>query len=200
MLFRSNDTATTEIYTPVNTLSLHDALPISGWECSIDWSLVVSQSHIERDEGLDVSMGSDAGPTHSSERGFVDEWETTVGGAELTFTVGAMTATATDATRMPTPSTAIGVYATMHKSVGGQTVVYAQFADLQASNIDLVLDGIYKKYSGQEYYLIGRGSGIDVETRDYHGVGTFVLSGSFSPPHICDWTKMGIGIWGGYAP
>ena len=30
MLFRSNDTATTEIYTSVNTLSLHDALPISG--------------------------------------------------------------------------------------------------------------------------------------------------------------------------
>ena len=28
MLFRSNDTATTEIYTPTNTLSLHDALPI----------------------------------------------------------------------------------------------------------------------------------------------------------------------------
>ena len=29
MLFRSNDTATTEIYTPFDTLSLHDALPIS---------------------------------------------------------------------------------------------------------------------------------------------------------------------------
>ena len=28
MLFRSNDTATTEIYTPSDTLSLHDALPI----------------------------------------------------------------------------------------------------------------------------------------------------------------------------
>ena len=28
MLFRSNDTATTEIYTPSHTLSLHDALPI----------------------------------------------------------------------------------------------------------------------------------------------------------------------------
>ena len=27
MLFRSNDTATTEIYTSVHTLSLHDALP-----------------------------------------------------------------------------------------------------------------------------------------------------------------------------
>ena len=29
MLFRSNDTATTEIYTHANTLSLHDALPTS---------------------------------------------------------------------------------------------------------------------------------------------------------------------------
>ena len=29
MLFRSNDTATTEIYTVTNTLSLHYALPIS---------------------------------------------------------------------------------------------------------------------------------------------------------------------------
>ena len=28
MLFRSNDTATTEIYTDMHTLSLHDALPI----------------------------------------------------------------------------------------------------------------------------------------------------------------------------
>ena len=30
MLFRSNDTATTEIYTRRNTLSLHDALPSCG--------------------------------------------------------------------------------------------------------------------------------------------------------------------------
>ena len=29
MLFRSNDTATTEIYTQFDTLSLHDALPIA---------------------------------------------------------------------------------------------------------------------------------------------------------------------------
>ena len=29
MLFRSNDTATTEIYTSLHTLSLHDALPFS---------------------------------------------------------------------------------------------------------------------------------------------------------------------------
>ena len=29
MLFRSNDTATTEIYTQFDTLSLHDALPVS---------------------------------------------------------------------------------------------------------------------------------------------------------------------------
>ena len=32
MLFRSNDTATTEIYTDRYTLSLHDALPISARE------------------------------------------------------------------------------------------------------------------------------------------------------------------------
>ena len=32
MLFRSNDTATIEIYTQRDTLSLHDALPISGGE------------------------------------------------------------------------------------------------------------------------------------------------------------------------
>ena len=34
MLFRSNDTATTDIYTDVDTLSLHDALPICGAEHS----------------------------------------------------------------------------------------------------------------------------------------------------------------------
>ena len=32
MLFRSNDTATTEIYTWYDTLSLHDALPIYAGE------------------------------------------------------------------------------------------------------------------------------------------------------------------------
>ena len=35
MLFRSNDTATTEIYTPLFTLSLHDALPISDLAATI---------------------------------------------------------------------------------------------------------------------------------------------------------------------
>ena len=36
MLFRSNDTATTEIYTVMNTLSLHDALPISRFNLLIE--------------------------------------------------------------------------------------------------------------------------------------------------------------------
>ena len=36
MLFRSNDTATTEIYTTVHTLSLHDALPISKEVPAVD--------------------------------------------------------------------------------------------------------------------------------------------------------------------
>ena len=35
MLFRSNDTATTEIYTTVHTLSLHDALPTSPSSSSL---------------------------------------------------------------------------------------------------------------------------------------------------------------------
>ena len=36
MLFRSNDTATTEIYTEENTLSLHDALPICRPELVVE--------------------------------------------------------------------------------------------------------------------------------------------------------------------
>ena len=35
MLFRSNDTATTEIYTSPHTLSLHDALPIAAFQIDI---------------------------------------------------------------------------------------------------------------------------------------------------------------------
>ena len=46
MLFRSNDTATTEIYTPSNTLSLHDALPISLaggiWEMTKSTNVVLA--------------------------------------------------------------------------------------------------------------------------------------------------------------
>ena len=49
MLFRSNDTATTEIYTANNTLSLHDALPI--------WSVKMPLP------GLDLSSGARAGLT-----------------------------------------------------------------------------------------------------------------------------------------
>ena len=40
MLFRSNDTATTEIYTQRYTLSLHDALPII--DRSYSYALIVS--------------------------------------------------------------------------------------------------------------------------------------------------------------
>ena len=39
MLFRSNDTATTEIYTSVHTLSLHDALPITEASVSAEPSV-----------------------------------------------------------------------------------------------------------------------------------------------------------------
>ena len=51
MLFRSNDTATTEIYTVYNTLSLHDALPIfvtmlaSSWPMNAPKQTTLMASH-----------------------------------------------------------------------------------------------------------------------------------------------------------
>ena len=47
MLFRSNDTATTEIYTVMNTLSLHDALPI--FEAAI-------RGRVERKEKAETTL------------------------------------------------------------------------------------------------------------------------------------------------
>ena len=41
MLFRSNDTATTEIYTRLYTLSLHDALPIFG-ELTVEEAVILA--------------------------------------------------------------------------------------------------------------------------------------------------------------
>ena len=47
MLFRSNDTATTEIYTSVNSLSLHDALPISTASASEHTSVLRAANLVE---------------------------------------------------------------------------------------------------------------------------------------------------------
>ena len=49
MLFRSNDTATTEIYTQAYTLSLHDALPISIGAWLIALGVAAGQALAERD-------------------------------------------------------------------------------------------------------------------------------------------------------
>ena len=48
MLFRSNDTATTEIYTVRYTLSLHDALPIPGGFLAIYCAMVVAVQRTSR--------------------------------------------------------------------------------------------------------------------------------------------------------
>ena len=49
MLFRSNDTATTEIYTPLYTLSLHDALPI--------WWKIVMDTHVAQfHQGMQTNL------------------------------------------------------------------------------------------------------------------------------------------------
>ena len=57
MLFRSNDTATTEIYTGIHTLSLHDALLISD---SIAVALVVPSASggLETPDGHAVRCGA----------------------------------------------------------------------------------------------------------------------------------------------
>src|SRR5881628_3102931 len=64
-LFFFNDTATTEIYTSVNTLSLHDALPISRFErlhktvrgpCDADTRELRSEEHTSELQSLtDIS-------------------------------------------------------------------------------------------------------------------------------------------------
>ena len=45
MLFRSNDTATTEIYTVSDTLSLHDALPI--WRAPVLYGGSVTPDNVD---------------------------------------------------------------------------------------------------------------------------------------------------------
>ena len=55
MLFRSNDTATTEIYTSLHTLSLHDALPISlvsGREGGTGLGLSLAQTFVQYHQGV----------------------------------------------------------------------------------------------------------------------------------------------------
>ena len=55
MLFRSNDTATTEIYTSSYTLSLHDALPIS--------EIYTSSYTLSLHDALPILPPADFGPT-----------------------------------------------------------------------------------------------------------------------------------------
>src|SRR5256885_15125416 len=57
--FFFNDTATTEIY----TLSLHDALPISGWRQQI----FINESNLTRRLSPMREIGSQAGPTENQD-------------------------------------------------------------------------------------------------------------------------------------
>ena len=54
MLFRSNDTATTEIYTRPYTLSLHDALPIFAAGAGADGVIVGTRMIRAVADGEDV--------------------------------------------------------------------------------------------------------------------------------------------------
>ena len=57
MLFRSNDTATTEIYTTLDTLSLHDALPIWSPEIAYAVGLIATDGNLSP-SGRHVSVSS----------------------------------------------------------------------------------------------------------------------------------------------
>ena len=65
MLFRSNDTATTEIYTSLYTLSLHDALPIYPTIARIQ------SEHIDAESG--AGMGSSGRDTGCGVGAYVDK-------------------------------------------------------------------------------------------------------------------------------
>ena len=55
MLFRSNDTATTEIYTRRNTLSLHDALPIWDYLDGLMNNVERAATRIANNAGAEVT-------------------------------------------------------------------------------------------------------------------------------------------------
>ena len=87
MLFRSNDTATTEIYTALNTLSLHDALPIGpGGATSVDGEVTVSAA-IPADtlEAAGIAP-ADAALAHYLDGGWATLATTTSGSDPVTLT------------------------------------------------------------------------------------------------------------------
>ncbi len=168
----------------------------TGWAGHVDISAVATHSYIDRARCVRVHRGSDAGPTHASEMELADQWVESID-KTLVCTLGTMTATVRDFTAIsvPTPSTGILVGATMHKSIGEHDVTYGRFENIQVSNIPLQLDGLSKKADGAEYYLVGNGANIDLESRGFH-VGDIGLGGAISPPFMLDLTQIALCDWG----
>ena len=162
----------------------------SDWLLEIPLSIVASHSHIDREERLNVHMGSDAGPTHTNERYFVDTWEASLD-AETTYTFGSLQCVCNDPYGMPNPVTPIEFRATLHKAATG-TIVYGKWSDIEVSNIDLQLDGIEDPWPGRPTVTVGRGSSLEIEQRDTGWVGDTEWSNHFSPPRMANWSKLGV--------
>ena len=80
MLFRSNDTATTEIYTVGNTLSLHDTLPISRSGFSRT-AVAALRSRLRPGDGADGGS-AEASPSDDDD---IQSWMDNLGRVERTY-------------------------------------------------------------------------------------------------------------------
>ena len=167
----------------------------SNWGLSIACGIASSQSHIARTRGAQPHMGSAGGPTHANETMHSDAWVADAN-PQTILTLGNCRATTTAAaTAHPTPGSAMYFETLMHKSIGEHDVTYGRFENIQVSNIPLQLDGLSKKAAGAEYYLVGNGANIDLESRGFH-VGDVGLGGAISPPFMLDLTRIALCDWG----
>ncbi len=167
----------------------------TGWTGAVDISLTSTHSHIARTQSISTHMGTEGGPTHSTELAYVDEW-TPHGQMTTQIVFGDLSAVATvdNIWSHPTPGSNLALTACMHKSMSGD-VTYGRFEDIRVSNIPLELDGLSRKAPGAEYYLVGDGASINIESREGR-VGDLGWSGSISPPFMLDLSSIGLADWG----
>ena len=103
MLFRSNDTATTEIYTEENTVSLHDALPISALTNPYFGSLVHAVERALSDAGYVLIVGDSHDDVDSEKRVTGSLLDRQVDGMIVAPAAGSERVTLPEITRTGTP-------------------------------------------------------------------------------------------------
>ncbi len=168
----------------------------TGWAGEVNVSVTSTASKLTRVRDVTTHMGSDGGPTHSSELMYRDGWTPREQmRTEITFGGLRGVTTPENLWSHPAPTSQFAPNATLHKSIGEHDVTYGRFENIQVSNIPLQLDGLSKKADGAEYYLVGNGANIDLESRGYH-VGDIGVGGAISPPFMLDLTRIALCDWG----